>query len=127
MTRPTADFEIHVCTVGFSLHPDIELFDDSLWRHQVRFSTHSPDMDTCDRINGIRFVQHANERVAWNQNALSMPETGKPTVGIGMVIQPGNYDQLTEMAKFAESVRPTRRAMGSNLAEGGRTRTLPSR
>ncbi|WP_433658000.1 radical SAM protein [Nocardia sp. CA-128927] len=94
-------FEIHVYTTGFSIRPGSPLFEALLRCHRVRFSIHSPEPITYDRIAGTRPGQHALDRVVGNLGALLCERDVLPTVGIGFVIQPFNYDQIAAMVDFA--------------------------
>ena len=97
-------FEIHVYTTGFSIRPGAALFDALLRCHRIRFSIHSPDPVVYDRIAGTRPAQHALDRVTKNLIALRAEREMLPSVGIGFVIQPFNYDQILAMTDFAEAI-----------------------
>lgn len=97
-------FEIHIYTTGFSIRPGSALFTALLRCHRIRFSIHSPEPATYDRIAGTRARQHALERVKRNLHMI-LTERGEGLhVGIGFVIQPYNYHQLETMVDFAEDV-----------------------
>ncbi|ATL71286.1 radical SAM protein [Nocardia terpenica] len=95
-------FEIHMYTTGFSIRPGTALFDALLHCHRVRFSIHSPEPVTYDRIAGTRPGQHALDRVMNNLLALRDQREAVPALGIGFVIQPFNYEQILAMVDFAE-------------------------
>ncbi|SNY76984.1 Radical SAM superfamily enzyme, MoaA/NifB/PqqE/SkfB family [Nocardia amikacinitolerans] len=97
-------FEIHVYTTGFSIRPGGALFAALLRCHRIRFSIHSPDPATYDRVAGTRPRQRALDRVSDNLAALLHERGDLPAVGIGMVIQPDNYTQAGAMADFAETL-----------------------
>ncbi|WP_280357053.1 radical SAM protein [Nocardia otitidiscaviarum] len=97
-------FEIHVYTTGFAIRVGTPLFDALLRCHRIRLSIHSPDPVTYDQIAGTRPRQRALERVSHNLTALHDARADFPSVGIGMVIQSDNHDQIAAMAKFAESL-----------------------
>ncbi|MEV6135031.1 radical SAM protein [Nocardia sp. NPDC051990] len=96
-------FEIHVYTTGFSARPGSRLFTALLRCQRIRFSIHSPDPVTYDHVAGTRPPQRALERVTGNLAALLDDRGEFPAVGIGMVIQPENHDQIEAMADFAEA------------------------
>ncbi|WP_433714523.1 radical SAM protein [Nocardia sp. CA-084685] len=95
-------FEIHVYTTGFSARRGSRLFAALLRCQRIRFSIHSPDPVTYDHIAGTRPRQRALERVTGNLTALLDDRGEFPAVGIGMVIQPENHDQIEAMADFAD-------------------------
>lgn len=94
-------FEIHVYTTGFSIRPGTPLFAALLRCHQIRFSVHSPDPVTYDRIAGTRPQQRAMHRVVDNFAALRTARSDGLLLGMGCVIQPFNNDQIADMATFA--------------------------
>lgn len=96
-------FEIHVYTTGFSVRPGSRLFAALLRCQRIRFSIHSPEPVTYDHVAGTRVRQRALERVTGNLAALLDDRGEFPAVGIGMVIQPENYDQIEAMVDFAEA------------------------
>ncbi|MEV6319904.1 radical SAM protein [Nocardia sp. NPDC051787] len=94
-------FEIHVYTTGYSIRPGSPLFDTLLRCHRIRFSIHSPEPGTYDRIAGTRPRQRALNRVVSSLGAIVAERDGFPTVGIGFVVQPLNHLQIEAMADFA--------------------------
>lgn len=97
-------FEIHIYTTGFSMRPGTALFAALLRCHRIRFSIHSPEPATYDRIAGTRAQQHALDRVKRNLHMILTERSESLQVGIGFVIQPYNYQQLETMVEFAEEV-----------------------
>ncbi|MGW6697528.1 radical SAM protein [Nocardia sp. NPDC055049] len=97
-------FEIHVYTTGFSIRPGSALYTALLRCHRLRFSIHSPDPLTYDQVAGTHPRMRALERVRSNITALLEDRGELPALGIGMVIQPDNHNQVEAMADFAESV-----------------------
>lgn len=95
-------FEIHVYTTGFSILPGTRLFSALLRCHRIRFSIHSPEPATYDRIAGTRPQQHALDRVKRNLSMILAHRGESLQVGIGFVIQPDNHQQLETMVEFAE-------------------------
>ncbi|HEY3895547.1 MAG TPA: radical SAM protein [Pseudonocardiaceae bacterium] len=97
-------FELHIYTTGFSIRPATALLAALLRCHRIRFSIHSPEPVTYDRIAGTRAEQHALDRVTRNL-VMILTERGESLqVGIGFVIQPYNFQQLETMVEFAEDV-----------------------
>ncbi|MEV3965956.1 radical SAM protein [Nocardia sp. NPDC050193] len=94
-------FEVHVYTTGFSIRPGTPLFAALLRCHRIRFSVHSPDPITYDRIAGTRPQQRALHRVVDNLASLRAARSGGLRLGMGCVIQPFNVDQTADMAAFA--------------------------
>ncbi|WP_327149521.1 radical SAM protein [Nocardia sp. NBC_01329] len=94
-------FDIHVYTTGFSIRSGTPLFAALLRCHRIRFSIHSPDPITYDRIAGTRPQQRALHRVVENLAALRTARSDGLRLGMGCVIQPFNIEQITEMAAFA--------------------------
>ncbi|WP_281221274.1 radical SAM protein [Nocardia uniformis] len=103
-TAAAIGFEIHVYTTGFAIREGSPLFDALLRCHRIRLSVHSPDPVTYDHIAGTRPQQRALDRVAHNLTALHDARSELPNIGIGMVIQPDNHDQIEAMVKWAQSL-----------------------
>ncbi|MFF7941583.1 radical SAM protein [Nocardia gamkensis] len=97
-------FEIHVYTTGFSIRPGTPQFQALLRCHRIRFSIHSPDPSTYDRIARTGTNQRALERVTRNLAALRDERNSHLAVGIGFVIQPLNHHEITAMAEFAHNL-----------------------
>ncbi|MFI5540697.1 radical SAM protein [Nocardia sp. NPDC051900] len=97
-------FEIHVYSTGFSIRPGTPLFHALLRCQRVRFSIHSPDAATYDRVARIRPKLRALERVTGNLAALLGERDNRLAVGIGFVVQPINHHQITAMAEFADEL-----------------------
>jgi MoaA/NifB/PqqE/SkfB family radical SAM enzyme len=97
-------FDVHLYTTGFSLRPGTRLFEALARCRRVRFSVHSPDPDTYDRICGTRPGQRALDRVAGNLAALLRERDAGTSIGIGMVILAENHHQIQAMATFADTV-----------------------
>ena len=97
-------YEIHIYTTGFSIRPGTALFAALLRCHRNRFSIHSPEPATYDRIAGTRAQQHALDRVTRNLHMILAERGESLQVGIGFVIQPYNYQQIETMIEFAENV-----------------------
>lgn len=103
-TAADLGFEICVYTTGFSMRPGTTLAEALMRCHRIRFSIHSPDASTYERIAGTRPAQRAFDRVKRNVRAILDVRDEAPHVGIGFVIQVLNYWQIERMVEFSEEL-----------------------
>lgn len=96
---------VHLYTNGYGLRNATEpMLNEVLSMEQIRFSVHSPYPDTYDHIvkmpaknNTLPIVMQTIKELLARKHA-----TGSATkIGIGMVVQSSNSDQVVDMVEFA--------------------------
>lgn len=99
----------HLYTTGFNLNiTNEELWDEVMGLEKLRLSIHSPNEETYSKITGlpvsIRALSKVTEHIEYFHKLRHKLGQREPLIGIGFVIQPLNFNEIIDMAKFASEL-----------------------